>query len=376
MKNKKILVLYQDWSNFFEENISVFEHWFKNLDGAYLENNDYYIFSISLNEKKFQLEKNIKVELFKTSPKKQILDFFKIEQRLNNLILEYEPDYIYVPYLYMGSMLPKKNSSKKYKVISFLRDKTPKMIQGKGGIRHLIGYLFYLFDYLAFKKTDKLLYNGKSLLTYSRSLGYKGKAIFCPRDISDKKEFQKSKLETVDIENFKNKKVILSVARLSKSKNLELGIKALSYLDENYVYVIIGDGEDILFFKNLAKKLGVLHRVFFIGYIKHKDIWKYYKAADVFWLLSKTDFEGTPNVVQEAFYAKVPVIVSNVSSMKNIVKENKNGIILNSFKTEELVEKTKLLLSDKKLYKYFQVNGYKTINKIIKQRFEIKNVFK
>ncbi len=373
-KSKKILVIYQDWDDMFLNNISKFDYWFDRMDGAYDKNNTYYILSFGLSEKKIQLRDNVIVEYVKSSPKKQLLDIFKYHRKLKQVIEDFKPNYIYNWFLYLGSAIPKKRN---LKVISFLRDKTPEMIRGKGGIRSLLGFYFYFLDYLSMKRTDILLYNGESLAKYAKKLGFKKKMIFCPRPIADIDSFKiKNNENLIEKYNLKNKQVILSVARLTKEKNMELGIHALSEMPENFVYLIIGSGINKTNLQTLAKNLNLQKRVIIIDFIEHRKIWEYYNIANVFWLLSKTDFEGTPNVIQEAFYAKVPVVVSNVSSMRNIVENNVNGIILDSFSPKELSNKTQDLILDKKVYKSFQIEGYKKVKSIIKQRFEIKTLFK
>ncbi|WP_048055476.1 glycosyltransferase [Methanotorris igneus] len=374
---KKILVLYQDWDNWFLNSYEKFEHWFKEKDGAYSKDNEYYILSLSTCNKILKPENNITVELFKSSPTKQLFDLIKFKKRLKEVINEFKPDYIYVPFLYLASTIPK---DRNFKVISFLRDITPEMIKGKGGIRKILGNIFYILDYLALKKTDILLYNAFHLKEYALKMRYKGKLIFCPRDITDKEYFneisEKEIIEIVRKYNLKNKRIILTVARLTPEKNIEMGIKALRFLPKDYVYIIVGEGRDEKRLVNLAKKLGVYDRVVFIGYVKHKEIWKYYKVADVLWLLSKSNFEGIPNVIMESWYSKTPVIVSNIKVFKYLIKNYKTGIVLKSWDEKELAEKTEELLKNNKLYKDICENGWKYVNELIRHHIDVRELFR
>ena len=128
MNKKKVLVLYQSWSNWFENDYSRFEEWFKDKDGAYDENIDYYVLAFSNNSNIFQKEKNVKVELIKSTPQKQFLDLIKFRKKVKNIIQEFKPDYIYSPFIYLLSIVPKG----KHKTIGFLIDKTSEMVKGKG----------------------------------------------------------------------------------------------------------------------------------------------------------------------------------------------------------------------------------------------------
>ena len=359
---KKILVLYQDWNNWFINDYSKFEHWFKQKDGAYDKNNKYLILSLSKTEGILKPESNIEIHLFKSSQKKQLFDlFFPFRRKLKILIDKFKPDYIYSPFIYILSCVPKGN----YKVIGFLRDITAEMIKAKGGLRKFYGNIVYLLDYLALKKIDILLYNSPYLENYAKKLGYKGKLIFSPRDIVDKEYFDSANpKEIIEKYNLHNKKIILTVARLSKEKNIEMGIKALKYLPENYVYIIVGEGPERKNLENLTKQLGLQSRVFFEGFIEHKKLWKYYKAANIFWLLSKT--EAFPNVILEAWYSKLPIIVSNISSLKKLVKNGEKGIVLNSWNEKELAKITLNLINNLVLYKKLRQKGYEECKNYLK----------
>lgn len=366
MSKKKILVLYQDWGNWFIDDYSIFEHWFKEKDRAYDKNNDYYVFSLSFHKRNpFKKEKNVTVELFKSTPTKQFIDLIEYSKRLTEIINEFKPDIIYSSFLYLLSCVPR-NSKVRFKTIGFLRDKTAEMVKSQGGIRYIVGNIFYLLDYIALKKIDLVLNNGKSMEKYAKKLGYNKEIIYNPREITDKEFYEKSKPYEKMLKLKNNGcKIILSVGRLVKGKNMLLAVKTLSYLPKNYHLFIVGDGEEKEELKKFSKKLKVSKRVHLIGYVKHKDLWQYYKGADLFYLLSKT--EGTPNVLQEAMYAKVPIIASKISAMKNIIDNNVNGIILNTFNPNELAEKTQDLLNNKNQIKYITNNGIKKINLISKK---------
>lgn len=371
--NKKILVIYQDWGDWFTKNYFKFELWFKKLDGAYSPKLNYYILALGNENKVLQKEKNIKVELFKSSPVRQLFDLFKFKKRLKQVIKEQKPDYIYVYFSYLAAIVPK---SADYKVITFIRDKVHEMIRAKGGIRFFISYIFYFLNYLALKHTDIALHNGKSLEKYIKKSNFKGKIIYSPRPVQDFEHFKTfNKKDVVKKHNIKGKKIITTISRLTKGKNVDMGIKALVHMPD-YVFFIITGGEEQPTLEKLAEKLGVRSRVFFLGYLEHKYIWKYLKATDVFWLLSKTDFEGTPNALQEASMTKVPSIVSKKECMKNIIKDNYNGLILTSWDPKELADKTIKLVNDKKLYERIQENAFKKVKEIVKKRFEVKKLFR
>ncbi len=371
-KTKKILVLYQDWNDWFIKDYAKFKHWFNDKDGAYDKNNKYYILSLGNYNKKLHPEKNVKVELFKSSPTKQIFDLIKFKSRLTKIINEFKPDYIYSPFLYLLATVPKGN----YKTIGFLRDITAEMVKSKGGLKKFVGNIFYILDYLAFRNIDTLMYNSPYLKNYALKMKYNKKLIFAPRNIIDK-EFLKdaNPQEIIKKYGINNKKIIITVARLTKEKNIEMGIKALKYMPQDYTYMIIGEGREKENLKKLAKKLDIHDRVFFIGFVNHKELWKYYKTADVLWLLSKSNFEGIPNVILEAWYSKVPIIVSKIDALSSIIDNNTTGIILNTWDEKELAIKTHKLINNKKQINVLVENGLKKVNEITKKHVDVKELF-
>ena len=380
--NKKILVLYQDWDGWFldREQYKKFEHWFKYKDKAYDKNNYYYILSLGRENRVLKLEENIEVEIIESSPVKQIIDLFKFKRRVTEIIEDFEPDYVYVPFLYLASSLPNK-VNKRYKVIGFLRDITPEMIKAKGGIRRIGAYVFYLLDYLAMKRIDILLYNSPHLKDYALRMGFSKKLIFAPRDIVDKEYFSSPvvddlKEKLLNKYNLKDKKIILTIGRLTPEKNIEMGIKTMKHLPEDFVYLVVGEGFYRDHLERLVRRYGVEDRVFFLGYIPHQHIWSVYKLADIFWLLSKTNFEGIPNVILEAWYSKVPVVVSNIPAFKCLVRNNETGVVLRNFDERELAEKTMEILKDEELYRRLVTGGYEEMKRITSKHIGVKELFK
>lgn len=289
----KILVLYQDWDNRFRDK---YEYWFKRMDQAYDKKNQYLFLVMGTFNATYKIEKNVMVRVIKSSPKRQIIDLIRFKDNIRHIIDLYKPNYIYSCFIYMLSMLPKNLNCR---VIGLLRDNVPEMIKANGGIKGLMSHYFSYLDKIGLKRVSLLLYNSSHLLDYAIKQGYKGESIMIQRPILDTEWIKKSK----PIPN-NNKIMILTVARLSPEKRLDLCLKAFNLLPEYFIYYIIGDGPEKKKLKRLANK-----RVKFISYVPHKYIWKYYKSANVFWLMSST--EGDPNSLREAQYIGLPCIISN-----------------------------------------------------------------
>ena len=82
----------------------------------------------------------------------------------------------------------------------------------------------------------------------------------------------------------------------------------------------------------------------FTGYLRGKDLAAAYASADVFAFPSTTDTFG--NVIIEAQASGVPVIVSDSGGPKELVENNRNGLITKSHDVEDLTRAIRELVAD------------------------------
>lgn len=94
--------------------------------------------------------------------------------------------------------------------------------------------------------------------------------------------------------------------------------------DANIRLIVVGRGDEDKY-RKMAKSLGIEEAVTFAG-IQVDGLERYYRAADIFIMLSKFDTFGM--VVLEAMAAGLPVIVSPNVGAKDLVEEGINGFIL------------------------------------------------
>lgn len=112
-------------------------------------------------------------------------------------------------------------------------------------------------------------------------------------------------------------------------------------------------------------------------------LWGIYKKAKIYWHAAGfgEDLRKNPERAEHFGIATaeamgmgaVPVVI-NAGGQKEIVKNGENGFLWNT--EEELIEKTKQLISDSKLWKKFSDEGRKSVVKFSKERFceEIKKI--
>ncbi|KKS70353.1 MAG: Glycosyl transferase group 1, partial [Candidatus Magasanikbacteria bacterium GW2011_GWE2_42_7] len=116
-----------------------------------------------------------------------------------------------------------------------------------------------------------------------------------------------------------------TLAELTSNKNLGILIDALALLHTEGIPAhlwLIGDGEKRNGLIEQASRCGLLNFVHLPGYLTNASC--FLQAFDVFVLPSRK--EGLPYVLLEAGYASLPVVVSNIPGVKDIVTHKKNGL--------------------------------------------------
>lgn len=169
----------------------------------------------------------------------------------------------------------------------------------------------------------------------------------------------------------KDEKLILSVGRLVEQKDFPTLIKAFSLVQQKMKakLIILGKGHLINELKSLSEQLGIKDKVLFLGF--KQNPYKYMRYSDVFVLTSKV--EGFGHVIVEAMTTGTPIISTNcVSGPREIIGDNKYGILVPVGDYKTLALKILELLKDEKLQKNLRLLGHKRARdfdskKIIKQ---------
>ena len=127
-------------------------------------------------------------------------------------------------------------------------------------------------------------------------------------------------------------------------------IKALGELkDLNLKYYIIGQGEELENLNNLIKAEN-LNNVFILTNIDDNDLQYYYQLADIFVLPqrnNKEDIEGFGTVFLEAGIYGLPIIAGNKGGPTEILKNNKDSILIEQDNLKELKNAIKFLFFNK-----------------------------
>ena len=107
-------------------------------------------------------------------------------------------------------------------------------------------------------------------------------------------------------------------------------------------FVIVGGGTLLNDLKNLAERLGIREKIFFLGF--QKDISDIFKIMDIYVLTSKS--EGLPTVLIEAGASGIPMVSFDVGGVKNIVIDGKTGFLIPPDNLELMTEAIVKLLDN------------------------------
>jgi glycosyltransferase involved in cell wall biosynthesis len=135
-----------------------------------------------------------------------------------------------------------------------------------------------------------------------------------------------------------------TVARLDPVKRLDVLLEALAGLDDVRA-LIVGYGPEEERLKEMAERLGLGERVWFVGY--QKDVWPWLAACDVFALSS--DWEGMPNAVLEAMGLGLPVVATAAGGTPDAVIDGATGLLVPTGDSAALAAALARLLRDDEL---------------------------
>ncbi len=167
-----------------------------------------------------------------------------------------------------------------------------------------------------------------------------------------------------------NGKIVLGLSTWfhKERKGFDILFKAFSRLDDKFVLLIIGIPEnqqnEVL---SYAGTFGISReKIVMPGYVD--DIWKYYKAMDVFLLTSRS--EGFSLALLEAGVSSVPLIASDIPGNNEFIRNAENGFLFDLNDTSGLVRIITQLGEHADLRRSLGMNA----SEDVKQNHTIKNL--
>jgi len=212
-------------------------------------------------------------------------------------------------------------------------------------------------SYLALENQKEIEYfKGEILIAHHGS--YIG---LLPEKI-DKKIAKKS--FNIPIEDF----VFLFFGQIKKVKGLDILLKAFASISNNKnrnIWLLVAGKvwkDDFSIYKKIIDDYAIDNNIIMnIGYVDDDEVVNYYSAADCVILPYRKIYQSGVLLMAQSF--KVPVLVSNLPGMVEIVTNNENGFIFDSgseeslkYKMEEIIAYKDLSIVVDKAYENLEVN--------------------
>jgi glycosyltransferase involved in cell wall biosynthesis len=150
---------------------------------------------------------------------------------------------------------------------------------------------------------------------------------------------------------------ILFVGKLRLYKGLNYLVKAFSFLPQNYMLNIIGNGEEYDNINEIILENNLIDRVKIYDNVDNKELSKFYINADLFVLPSISEAEAFGIVQLEAMSYGLPIINTNLNSgVPKISIHNYTGFTITPKSINELAKSILRITSNQDLYFQFSKN--------------------
>jgi glycosyltransferase involved in cell wall biosynthesis len=142
-------------------------------------------------------------------------------------------------------------------------------------------------------------------------------------------------------------------------KGFDILFNTFSKLDDKFALLLVGIPEsDKQIVLNYAKEFNIPNnKIIMPGYVD--NIWKYYKAMDIFLLPSRS--EGFSLALLEAAAAKLPIIATDIPGTNEFIISGENGILFEPEKPDELLNGIIKLTDDNQMAEKFAKNSYEKV---------------
>ncbi len=161
----------------------------------------------------------------------------------------------------------------------------------------------------------------------------------------------------------KNPNSIIFLGRLDKRKGLDRLLKSMplvkKHIPDVHLYVG-GKGPLEKEYKKLVKDLNIENNVSFLGFIKEEEIDAFYRSGAIY-VSPATGGETFGIVLIEAMATGTPIICSDIPGYREVVDNNKTGILVKTEDKDKLANAIIELLKDKNKREILSNNGIEKV---------------
>lgn len=288
--------------------------------------------------KDFVTKKNDEINVEKLTKTKFSLKFYlQFGYRLLKILLKQKADVYFASDIYSLPFCVIAAKLKRKKVFYDSREVYTELpaIQTK----KIVKILIKIIERHYIKKTNEIFTTGKLDSLYIEKL-YGLEKTYLLRNLPRIKN-DIIPVDFVSIYNTEEKIKLLYQGIIVKGRGIETYLEVIKQYS-NAVLILLGGGEDLEFYKEMAKGMGIEKNVIFAGKVSQNEILNYTAGADVG--LSVIDnvcmnnYYALPNKLFEYLMAGLPVIVSNLPQMAEIVENYNVGAVVNEQNPGQIIE--------------------------------------
>ena len=169
---------------------------------------------------------------------------------------------------------------------------------------------------------------------------------------------QKKEIQVGNIK-VEGKKIILYQGALNMNRGIEYMVQAMQYLDNGILY-LLGGGDISQNISALIIELQLQKKVILLGKIPYEKLHGYTQQADIG--LSLEEDAGLnyrfalPNKLFDYVHAEIPILVSNLPEMKNLVMQYEIGDCIENHDPKHIAKKITEMLKDDDQIAFWKAN--------------------
>jgi glycosyltransferase involved in cell wall biosynthesis len=229
--------------------------------------------------------------------------------------------------------------------------------------RHTLHFLYNLLTRIAYRKFDQIICQSNDM-TNDLIVNFKvnpSKLITINNPIDSSKFI--NYIENVILGKNKGSLRLVTIAMLRPEKGINRILEALSFLDINFKYFIVGEGSERTIIEKKIKQLGLSNKVRLLGFQTNPS--SIISKCDIF--LQGSYYEGFPNVLLEASLLGLPIVAFNSpGGTKEVIFNGNNGYLVEDDNKTEFNNAIKKIIS--------QPLNKTEISSFIQSRFGLKQI--
>lgn len=163
-----------------------------------------------------------------------------------------------------------------------------------------------------------------------------------------------------------NSIVIGTVKALEEKYGIEYLIRAFARLKKSYPelelnLLIVGGGSIERKLKRITRELKIEKFTVFTGKVDHSKVCEYLNMLDIYVAVSIMESESFGVAIVEASACELPVVVSRVGGLPEVVEDGKTGIVVSPKNEIETFNALEKLVNNEELRRKMGINGRKRV---------------